>query len=289
MDLTLLAQSILYGLLTGGLYAFLGVGFSLTWGSARLLNISHPTFAILAAYMAYWLQRMTGIDPFTSILFIIPLFFVLGLALYIGLFRLIYRSRDATFTSMILTVGLAIFLENLMSYLWSPGPRVISSPYTGSSIIIANLRIPINLFLSFLMSLAGLMVTYFFIYKTFIGKAVRAAWQNPEAAELYGVNKDIVTMITFSLAMTTGGVAGVFFALMSSFYPALHNVFIIYLFIVVILGGVGSVQGALAGGLLLGIFNAVIGLFIPNNWLPFLVYCILMILLWMRPEGLFKA
>jgi branched-chain amino acid transport system permease protein len=289
MTLTSLVQSFVYGLLTGGLYASLGIGFSLTWGSAKLLNIAHPTFSILACYIAYWLQIMIGMDPFNAILLITPLFFLLGITLYASLIRLVCRAKDVTFTSMIFTVGLAVFLENLISFMWSPSPKVMVSQYTGASFIIANIHIPINLLLSFFISLALIATTYFFIYKTFLGKAVRATWQNPDAAALYGINKNFVTMIMFGLAIATGGAAGVCFALISSFYPALHNTWIIYLFIVVIMGGVGSVYGTLAGGMLLGLFNSIVGLFIPNSWLPFIVYVALIILLWVRPEGLFKA
>jgi branched-chain amino acid transport system permease protein len=285
----LLAQSIIYGLLIGGLYSSLGVGLSLTWGSAKILNIAHPTFSILAAYIAYWLQKMVGMDPFVAILFITPTFFILGITLYVGLIRLVYRAKEVIFTSMIFTVGMAILLENLMSALWSPSPRVMVSQYTGASIIIAGLHIPINLLLGFLVSLALITITYFILYKTFLGKAVRATWQDPNAAALCGVNKDFVTMITFSLAMATGGAAGICFALISSFYPSLHNIWIIYLFIVVIVGGVGNILGTLAGGMFLGLFNAIAGLFVPNSWLPFIVYVVLIILLWVRPEGLFKA
>ena len=285
----LVLQSLIFGILMGGIYASLGVGFTLTWGVTKILNISHCTFAVLAAYIAYWLLVLFGVDPLVSLAIVVPTFFAMGLAVYIGLIRSLFKAKDITMASMVFTVGLATVLENLMLYMWSPDPRVMITPYTGRSIFLGDMAVPITALMCFLVSIGTVLGVYLFLHKTYVGKAVRATWQNPELASLYGIDKEKVTMITFGLAMVSAGVGGVCLALISSFYPSIHNIWTIHLFLVVIIGGVGSVVGAAVGGIIVGLLNALCGIFIPYSWLPVVSFSTLIVLLLIRPRGLFRA
>ena len=285
----LVLQSLIFGILLGGIYASLGVGFTLTWGVTKILNISHCAFAVLAAYMAYWLLVITGVDPLVSLAIIVPTFFATGLAVYMGLMRSVFKAEDITMASMVFTIGLATVLENLMLYMWSPDPRVMIASYTGKSVILGILVIPITALVCFLISMGTVLFVYLFLHRTYIGRAVRATWQNPELASLYGIDKEKVTMITFGLAMASAGVGGICLALISSFYPSIHNIWTIHLFLIVIIGGVGSVIGAAAGGIIVGLLNALCGVFIPYSWLPVVSFSTLILLLLVRPRGLFRA
>src|SRR4030043_1071255 len=127
----ILLQSLVSGILMGGIYALLGVGFSLTWGVMRVINIAHAAFGVLAAYIAYSLLAKTGLDPLLSLLITLPCFFFGGMILYRGLIRPITKARETIVASMVLTFGLAIVVENIMLWIWKADPRVLTPPFPG--------------------------------------------------------------------------------------------------------------------------------------------------------------
>jgi branched-chain amino acid transport system permease protein len=282
-------QVMISGLLLGTTYALLGVGFSLIWGVARVLNITHAIFAVLAAYAAYWPMKLYNLDPFLTLLGIIPLFFLLGVLLYEGPIRLLERrTPNLELSSLVLTFGLAYALENMMAYLWSPGPRLLNTPYTGHSLSLLGIYFPLTQVYSFLLSVVTIVALYLFLYHTHLGKAVRAVWQDRDGAVLSGVNLHSVTAITYGVAIASAGVAGVAMALIYAFNPAIHLGWLIYIFLVVIMGGVGSMLGAGVAGLFTGLVINLSVLFIPFAWSNLLLFIGLLLLLFIRPRGLLQ-
>jgi branched-chain amino acid transport system permease protein len=282
-------QSLVSGILVGGAFALLGVGFSLTWGVTRVINVAHAAFAVLAAYLAYWSTKSYGIDPILSLLYIVPLFFILGI-LFHELFikPTARRTRDLGLASMVLTFGLGAALENGMAWVWTPDPRVLNTSYLGKALLVGPIAFSYGPMIAFALAAVTLAALYAFLHRTYTGKAVRAVWQDREGAALAGVNLGRVTSLTYGAAMVTAGVAGVAMALMYTFDPATNFAWMIYVFLVVIFGGVGSVLGAALAGLLIGLILGISGVFIPLTWVNMVLFVFLIVLLWVRPSGLMR-
>ncbi len=289
MNGVLLAQSLISGVMMGAVYALLGVGFSLTWGVMKVIHISHAAFGLLGSFLAYTLLKVAGIDPLLSLAVSTPLLFLLACLIYRLLIARIIRAREVIVSSMIMTFGLAIILENVMLLLWSPDPRLLTMSYTSKVLILGPLYFQYPRLAGFLLATAGVVLIHLFLKQTYTGKAVRAAWQQPEAAQLYGVNLQRISMITFGLAVASAGAGGVGMALLYSFEPHSHNLWLIYLFLVVIVGGVGNVLGTALAGLLIGVITGLSLALLPYQWVNLLTFGLLMVVLLVRPQGLFQG
>jgi branched-chain amino acid transport system permease protein len=284
-----LIQSLVSGLLIGSTFAVLSVGFSLTWGITHVLNIAHGAFAVLAAYLGYWATRNYGIDPVVALVGIVPLFFVLGLVVHRTLIALTARrAEDLAMSSMVLTFGLAIVMENLIRWAWTSDPRVVRAAYTGKAFFVGSIAFPWAHVVSFLMAAVTVAALHLFVNRTLLGKAVRAVWQNPTGAALAGINLERVTSIAFGLAIATAGVGGVAMSLIYTFDPSAHMIWLVYIFLVVIFGGVGSVLGAALAGLIIGLVVGVSGVIIPLVWVNLVLFLLMIVMLLVRPSGLLR-
>lgn len=289
MNTVLVLQSLVSGIMMGAVYALLGVGFSLTWGVMKVINISHAAFGLVGAFLGYTLLQYWGLDPILSLSLSIPLLFLLACTIYQLLITPITQAKEIIVSSMILTFGIAIILENVMLLIWSPDPRLLTTSYTSKVLVVGPLYFQYPRVAGFIMSAVAVLAIHFFLKKTYTGKAVRAAWQQPEAAQLYGVNLRRISMITFGLAVSSAGAGGVGMALLYSFEPHTHNLWLIYLFLVVIVGGVGNVFGSAAAGLIIGVITGLSLAFLPYQWVNLLTFGLLMIILIFRPQGLFQS
>ncbi|KPV62812.1 MAG: branched-chain amino acid transporter permease subunit LivH [Candidatus Bathyarchaeota archaeon BA1] len=272
----------------GGIYAAMAVGFTLVWGVMKVINLAHCAIGVFSAYVAYWLLVYYGIDPLLSLVLTVPLLFVIGLLIHEFLIKRIVKARDIALTSMVLMFGLSILVENLLLYFWGPSPRLVTTAHTGKSLFLDGIAFPIPSLIGFGISITLLTIIYIFLHGTYVGKAVRATWQDREGAALMGINLDRVSMITFGLATASVGAGGVCMTFMYSFYPSLHAIWLIFMFLVVIVGGVGSVIGVAAGGLILGLFIGVSAVFVPFAWVNVVVFLSLILILLIKPTGLFR-
>jgi branched-chain amino acid transport system permease protein len=288
MDVVLIIQSLISGVMMGMVYALLGVGFSLTWGVMHVIHISHAAFGLLGAYLAYSLLQYFGVDPVVSAAASAPLLFFLACGVYHLLIKPITRAKEVIVASMILTFGLAIILENLMVLIWKADPRVLTPTYASGALVVGSFYFQYPHLVGFGLSVMGISAIYLFLKKTYTGMAVRAAWQQTEAAQLYGVNLYRISMITFALAVSTAGAGGIGLALLNSFEPHSHNLWLIYLFLVVIVGGIGNIIGTALAGLIIGVITGLSMAFLPFQWVNLITFGLLMIFLILRPRGLFK-
>jgi len=289
MNATLVIQSLISGIMMGSVYALLGVGFSLTWGVMKVIHISHSAFGLVGAFLAYTLLNWLNLDPVLSLAVSVPALFLVACFVYRYLIRPITKAKEVIVSSMILTFGIAIILENLMLLIWSPDPRLLTTSYTSKVLILGPLYFQYPRLVGFLMSALGVGVIHFFLKRTHTGRAVRAAWQQPDAAQLYGVSLQRISLITFGLAVSSAGAGGVGMALLYSFEPHSHNLWLIYLFLVVIVGGVGNVLGTAVAGVIIGVITGLSLAFLPYQWVNLLTFGLLMVILIIRPEGLFKG
>jgi branched-chain amino acid transport system permease protein len=289
MNTVLVVQSLISGIMMGTIYALLGVGFSLTWGVMKVINIAHATFGLVGAFIAYVLLKRWGLDPMVSLVFTTPLLFVVACAVYRILILPITKSKDVIVSSMILTFGVAIIIENILLIAWGPGPKLLTPSYVSKVLIVGPFYFQYPWVAGFMMSVAGVALVHLFLKRTYTGKAVRAAWQQPEASQLYGVNLKWISMITFGLAVATAGAGGVGLAMIYSFEPHAHNMWLIYLFLVVIVGGVGNVLGTAAAGVIIGIITGLSLAFLPYQWVNLITFGLLIVILVVRPHGLFQS
>lgn len=289
MNTILIIQSLISGIMMGAVYALLGIGFSLTWGVMKVINIAHAAFGLVGAFIAYFLLHRWGVDPIVSLVVTVPFLFVSACVVYRLLIVPIRRSKEIIVSSMILTFGVAIVLENLLLLLWGPDPRLLTTSYTTKVIVIGPFYFQYPWVAGFLMAVAGVAIVHLFLMKTYTGKAVRAAWQQPEASQLYGVNLKRISMIAFGLAVASAGAGGVGLAMLYSFEPHSHNLWLIYVFLVVIVGGVGNILGTAAAGVIIGIITGLSLALLPYQWVNLLTFGLLMVILVFRPQGLFRS
>jgi len=289
MSLSYVIESIISGLLLGGIYALLSVGFGLTWGTMKVLNISHAVFAVLGAFVAYWLFVKAGIDPILSLPLLVVILFLVGAILFRLVIRPVTRAHDVVMASMVATFGVAIVVENAMSYFWRPDPRILKPSYAGSSLFIGDVAISQGPLIGFIMAVCAISLLYWFLHHTYTGKGVRATWQNPVGAALAGINPEHVSLITFGLSIASAGVAGVAMAMLYAFYPSVQSVWTLFVFLVTIVGGVGSVIGTGLAGLLIGFIIGLCAAFLPFVWVNVLLFALLLVILLFKPEGLFGS
>jgi branched-chain amino acid transport system permease protein len=282
-------QSLVSGMLLGGTFAVLAVGFSLILGVTRVVNLSHPAFALVGAYITYWLFTLFKVDPLVSLPVVISVLFILGLMMERTVIReTARRTRDLTSASLVLTFGIAIIIENMLLLLCKADPRLVTTPYSGKSLFIGAIAFPINHLISFGMAAITIAAIYFFLQHTYLGMAARAVWQDSEGAILSGINISRVTAVTYGLALASAGVGGTCMSLMYSIEPATHYAWIIFVFAVVILGGVGSILGTAIAGLIIGLVIGISSALIPLTWINLVLFGIIIFLLLVRPTGLFR-
>jgi len=282
----LLLQLVINGILFGAMYGLAAIGLSLIFGTMRIVFLAQGTVIVLMAYLCYWLFTLFHIDPYVStpILGIIAL--VLGAGLYQVLFRRAVRMEDKNI-SLLIAVGLMFLLENFMAVVWTPNPRSISTSYTSSSLSIGTVDLSFTRLLGFAMAMLATGAVTLFLKRTFVGKAVRAASEDIEAARLVGVNPHWVNTMAFAIGIGLSGIAGIAVSTTYPFDPYFGFVFSLKAMIALALGGLGSVSGALLGGIILGLLESLAAFFISGGWADAIGYAVFLLVLLFRPEGLF--
>ncbi|KMO43224.1 branched-chain amino acid ABC transporter permease [Methylobacterium tarhaniae] len=277
-------QLLVSGVLLGGVYALGALGLNLIFGVAKVVNFAHGEFLMLGMFAAYWLMTLTGINPYLGAPIIGAAFFLVGLAFYAGLMRFtIYKPE---LTQVFATLGLSILLQNAALVAWSADYRTIQiMPAGWESIQVLGAYVPTNRLVAFLYAVAILLAVLVFLRSTFIGRAIEAVSQDLVAARLMGIDPDRVFLMTFGLGIAITGVAGG--VLMPSFYafPSVGSFFVLVAFVVVVLGGLGSIAGTILGGLLLGLVETGIG-YVAPDLKEATHFVLLILLLAVRPHGL---
>ncbi|MDR3592332.1 MAG: branched-chain amino acid ABC transporter permease [Negativicutes bacterium] len=283
--------AIIHGLIIGGIYGGIALGLSLIFGVLRITNFAHGSVIVLAAFAYYWIFVLTGINPYIAIPIVATAMFVFGYVIQnLFIYKLLKRERASVadpISALMLTVGLWILLDNLALMLFGPNTRTITTFISEHNVAIAGTVVQTAKILAFFGSfvLAGLLVGL--LYKTEIGRLIRSVSQNRDAASLCGVNVRRIYSITFGLGCAVVSVSA---AMLMQFYyvsPSMGQVFGIKSFLVVILGGLGSIPGALLGGLIFGLVESVGGQFIASSSASMLSFGLFIIVLLIRPNGLF--
>ena len=285
IDLNLLFEAVVYGLVMGSIYALTSSGLTLILGVLKIINLSHGEFLMIAMYFAYYLFTGLRIDPLLSIFVAAPLLFFFGGFIFYFFIRPVLRAP--VINQVLLTVGISIFLQNLALYLFTPDFRTLDLAYAQKTVHLAKLSIGVPHLAAFAVSVSVTLCFYWLLKSTDLGRSIRAAAQNREAAILFGINVDRIYLVTFSIGAACLGVAG---PLLATFYyvtPTVGSPFLMTAFVVVILGGMGNFMGAFFGGLLVGVTESIGAIFMPGSLSPIVTFIVLIVVLLFKPEGLF--
>ena len=281
----LYTQAVILGILTGGVYALMTSGLTLTFGTMRVVNLAQGAFVVLGSYLSWALFIHLGMDPFVSIVLTTPAMFALGVVLQTLLLRPLRFNEESL--GLLMTWVMAIGIEGVLSAIYSTNYRAILTGYANESWAIGSLRIPTVRVYAFALSVVVLLLLYALLERTRFGRAVRATSQRPYSAKLLGVDTDRVSAIAFGVGAATAGAAGAVYGLVYSFDPGSHYDLIGRLLVIVVLGGLGSHRGAIVAAMVLGVSEAVVQVLISPAWSSFPFYVLLAVVLIIRPQGLF--
>ncbi|WP_406030930.1 branched-chain amino acid ABC transporter permease [Nocardioides sp. NBC_00163] len=282
----LLLQSLILGLLLGGLYALLAAGLTLYFGVMRVVMIAHSAFLILAAYLAWFFTTQTGLDPLLSLVITVPLFFAAGYGMQRALLS---RLRPATLTmmSVLLTFAIALVIEGGLGYLFSGTQRRIQLDYSSASLELWGARIAVVKLVAFGLAVVSLLALFLLLKKTRFGQALRATIQHREAAQLLGIDTDRIAGFGFGLGLATAAVGGTALALDATIYPSLHWHWIGPLMAIIVIGGLGSIPGAAVAAMVLGVTQSLLQIPMGTTWAQTVFYLALFATLMFRPQGFF--
>lgn len=279
-----LVQSLVSGILTGSLYAMIGVGLTVVFGVMRIINLAHGELVMLGMYGAFWGLTLWKVDPFISILLWTPLMFLLGMLVYRFLLQAIIPGGELN--TLLYTAGLSLLIANLALFAWTGDYRTIKLPYAMLPMRPFGIAVPIPLAIAFGLAILITGSLYLFLTRTDLGRAIRATSQNSEAAALMGVAVDRISMITFGLGSALAGAAGVLLAPSLYLYPTVGEILISKCFVIVVLGGLGSVAGAIAGGVMLGLVESLGAVYVSVAYKDTIGFVIFLLVLLFRPSGL---
>jgi len=285
MDASLIVQGVITGILTGGIYALMASGLTLIFGVMDIINVGQGALVILGAYLSYALERYLHIDLFLGLLITMPVMFGLGLLIEWAFIRRL--TRDRTMLSILVTFAIALIIEGVLGLIFTTDNVKLDAWYVGSSFGIGTFYLPYIYVFGFILSVVLLAGLYLILYRTKLGSGLRASMQNRAAAELIGVDVSRVQMITFGIGVALAAAGGMAFGATSAFNPGSSYDLISRLLVIIILGGMGSLGGALIASLVMLVVENVTAVVWSPVWASTVFFALLIVLLLFRPQGLF--
>jgi branched-chain amino acid transport system permease protein len=287
VNLSLLATGIVNGLLLGGVYVLLATGLTLVAGVVKIFNFGHGALLMLGAYITFWLLTLWGIDPYVSILVTGPALFAIGYVVQRYAITPVLNAPEHNL--LLITLGVGLFLENLALFVWSPDYRTVRVAYSGATLLLGDLVITLPRLFASLFALLLTVLLYLLVRVTDLGKAMRASAQDREGALLQGINVRRIYAITFGLGAACAGIGGSLITPFSVLSPSMGQLFLLTLFVVIVLGGLGSFFGALIGGLIVGVAESLGALYVDASIKQVVPFVLFILILLVRPSGLFGA
>ena len=281
----MLLQILVNGILKGGLYALMAMGMSLIWGVMDIINIAHGSFIMLGAFTTYWLFTLLGMDPFVSLVISTAILFVLGYG--VQRFLINYVIRASAFITLILAFGIEIFINNAALVSWTADVRKVKVSYGAANFSLGSYAtIPTIRLLAFLLVIVISLVFFFILNRTNLGRSIRATSQDLEGARLVGVDVARTYAVTFGLGVGAAGAAGTLWSILFPISPMMGGELTLKSFVVVIIGGLGSMLGPIIGGLALGITEAFGTDWFGSTYGNLIGFTILVLVLIIRPKGI---
>jgi len=283
--LGLLLQALVDGILIGGIYGLIGIGLTLIFGVMKIINFAQGALMMLGMYVTYYLFIWFGLNPYLSLPFSAIALFLLGALIQRGVLDRVLDAPEHN--QLLVTMGLMLIIENAALVHFSPDFRTVKVEQLSGVLTLGNVNFEKTKLIAFLFALLLTVVLYWFLQKTYLGKAIRAVSIDRDGAALSGIQVRRVNMITFGIGAGLAAVAGTLITPFLYITPSVGEVFILKAFVVVVLGGLGNFFGALAGGLIIGVSESLTSVYIPGNYKELATFLIFILVLLFRPTGLF--
>lgn len=277
-------EILIRGLMLGSLYALVGMGLTLVWGVVGIVNIAHGEFVMLGAYFAFWTFSLLHLNPLLSVGLSIPVFFLIGTAIHKKITERLTHAPELS--ALILTFGMSILIWNLAQFLWTNTYRSVS--YLTGNFSIMGLILAKSKTISFFLALGMTSALFTFLKYSKIGKGIRATSQNSEVALVCGIDTKKMRAFTFGMGIALAGVAGAIVSLQWVIFPQMGGTYVSKAFAIVVLGGLGNVQGALVGGFIIGILESLVTQYMSAKMAQIIPSLTILMILLLKPTGLFR-
>jgi len=277
-------EILIRGLMLGSVYALVGMGLTLVWGVVGIVNIAHGEFVMLGAYFTFWAFSLLHLNPLLSVALSIPFFFFFGMLIHKRITERLIKEQELS--ALILTFGMSILIWNLAQFFWTNTYRSVS--YLTGNFPLMGIVLGRSKTVSFALAVGITAVLFLFLKYSKLGKGIRATSQNSEVALVCGINTVKMRSITFGMGIALGGAAGAIVSLQWVIFPQMGGSYISKAFAIVVLGGLGNIQGALAGGLIIGVLESLVTQYLSAKMAQIIPSLTILIILLLRPTGLFK-
>lgn len=279
-------QILILGLSLGGMYALMASGLTLIFGVMGIVNLAHAAFMVIGAFIAFYMYTLFGLDPIASVVITMPVMFIIGLVVYRVLFSRSSADPSQKSTVVLVTFATALIIEGLLGFFFSNIYRSTNPSYASEAFLWGPYYFPKAQIFALLMSVVIMTGLWAFLKFTRMGYAIRATMHNRTAAEVVGVNVDRISMMVFGIGMSLAGASGSMISFLYSFYPGKHWEWVAILLSLVVLGGMGSLLGALIGAMTLSVIAGFVSSAYGPTWSPATFYLALFVILLVRPQGL---
>jgi branched-chain amino acid transport system permease protein len=286
-----LVEDTVNGILMGTIYGLTALGLTIIFGVLKVINFAHGSLLMVGMYFAYWAVALSGLHPYLAIIVVVPIMFFFGYYLQDVVIKPIFKAEREVrepITVIIVTTGVWYILDNLTLLIFGPQYRSIQdNPLRGEMLEIGEMLISVPKLWGFVAAMLTAIAVYWFFQKTRLGRAIRATSLDRDAASLMGINQYKVYNIAFGIGTATAGIAGVTLVPFYNVFPTVGVLFDIKGFIIVVLGGLGSIGGAILGGIIVGVIESVGPQFMTATWTEGIVYALFLLVLFVKPSGLF--
>jgi branched-chain amino acid transport system permease protein len=282
--MTNFVEILIRGLMLGSVYALVGMGLTLVWGVVGIVNIAHGEFVMLGAYFTFWAFSLLHLDPLLSVVLSIPVFFLAGMLIHKKITERLVKEQELS--ALILTFGMSILIWNLAQFFWTNTYRSVA--YLTGSIPWMGMVFAKSKTVSFGLAIGITAALFLFLKYSKLGKGIRATSQNSEVALVCGINTIKMRALTFGMGIGLAGAAGAIVSLQWVIFPQMGGSYISKAFAIVVLGGLGNIQGALVGGLIIGVLESLVTQYVTAKMAQIIPSLTILIILLVRPTGLFK-
>jgi branched-chain amino acid transport system permease protein len=284
-------EDIINGILMGSIYGLTALGLTVIFGVLKVINFAHGSMLMVGMYAAYWAVVLTGLHPYLALVLVVPVMFLFGYFLQDIVIKPIFKAEREVrepITVIIVTTGVWYILDNLTLLIFGPQYRTLQdNPLRGKMLEIGGMLISMPKLWGFVTAILTALAVYWFLQRTRMGRAIRATSLDRDAASLMGIKQYKVYNIAFGIGAAAAGIAGVTLVPFYNVFPSVGVLFDIKGFIIVVLGGLGSISGAILGGIIIGLIESVGAQYMAATWTEGIVYALFLLVLFVKPSGLF--
>ena len=283
----LLWNAVIAGILLGGFYAAVSLGISIAFGLLDVVNIAHPVFVILGSYAVYVTNTAFGLDPIVAGVLFTPLFYLIGVVVYRVYYVSFEKKGQESLRGLVFFFGLLFIIEVGLTLMYGVDYRLVEARYIGESLRVGPVSVALRLLVPFVVALLLTLGIYLYFSKTFLGRAIKAVAQDSLALRLMGADPVKIKDVAFGIAIATASLAGALLIMIGPVEPSMNRAYIGRVFAIAVLGGMGSIGGTLVAGLILGVIESLTSTFYGPSWSVAVSFGVLLLVLAVRPAGLF--